>query len=151
MVGIQIRRIALASVVPGAVIDGPVIFNADLGNEIDNMEGIDAHVTPEGETVLLAGGGVRGVHDGEADALERPPRPGSEEPIGAEANSPVPGCAEDEGAGFGIEVETLLAEDTLNASREYEVLWASDVKDPIAADEPDPIGGANREVQIVRG
>lgn len=51
-VGIQIRRIALASVVPGAVIDGPVIFNADLGNEIDNMEGIDAHVTPEGETVL---------------------------------------------------------------------------------------------------
>ena len=51
-VGIRIRRIALASVVPGAVIDGPAIFNADLGNEIDNMEGIDAHVTPEGETVL---------------------------------------------------------------------------------------------------
>jgi hypothetical protein len=51
-IGIRIRRIALASVVPGAVIDGPSIFNADLGNEIDNMEGIDAHVTPEGETVL---------------------------------------------------------------------------------------------------
>ena len=43
---------ALASVAPGAVIDGPAIFNADLGNEIDNMEGIDAHVTPEGDTVL---------------------------------------------------------------------------------------------------
>lgn len=51
-IGIRIRRVALASVVPGAVIDGPAIFNADLGNEIDNMEGIDAHVTPDGETVL---------------------------------------------------------------------------------------------------
>jgi hypothetical protein len=51
-VGIRIRRIALASVAPGAVIDGPSIFEADLGHEIDNMEGIDAHVTPEGDTVL---------------------------------------------------------------------------------------------------
>ncbi|SDO06826.1 esterase-like activity of phytase family protein [Afipia sp. GAS231] len=51
-IGIRIRRIPLASVAPGAVIDGPAIFNADLGHEIDNMEGIDAHVTPEGETVL---------------------------------------------------------------------------------------------------
>jgi hypothetical protein len=51
-IGIRIRRVALASVVPGAVIDGPAIFNADLGNEIDNMEGIDAHVTGEGDTVL---------------------------------------------------------------------------------------------------
>jgi hypothetical protein len=51
-VGIRIRRIALRSLAPGAVIDGPVIFEADLGNEIDNMEGIDAYVTPEGETVL---------------------------------------------------------------------------------------------------
>ena len=51
-VGIRIRRVALASVAPGAVIDGPSIFEADLGNEIDNMEGIDAHVTPEGDTVL---------------------------------------------------------------------------------------------------
>ena len=51
-IGIRIRRIALASVAPGAVTDGPSIFNADLGNEIDNMEGIDAHVTPDGDTVL---------------------------------------------------------------------------------------------------
>jgi hypothetical protein len=51
-IGIRIRRIALASVAPGAVIDGPPIFNADLGNEIDNMEGIDVHVTEEGDTVL---------------------------------------------------------------------------------------------------
>jgi hypothetical protein len=51
-VGIRIRRIALKSLAPGAVVDGPSIFDADLGNEIDNMEGIDAHVTPDGETVL---------------------------------------------------------------------------------------------------
>ena len=51
-VGIRIRRIALSSLAPGAVVDGPAIFKADLGEEIDNMEGIDAFVTPEGETVL---------------------------------------------------------------------------------------------------
>jgi hypothetical protein len=51
-IGIRIRRIALASVAPGAVVDGPGIFDADLGNEVDNMEGIDAHVTPEGDTML---------------------------------------------------------------------------------------------------
>lgn len=51
-VGIRIRRVALSEIAPGAVVDGPAIFNADLGDEIDNMEGTDAHVTPEGETVL---------------------------------------------------------------------------------------------------
>ncbi len=51
-VGIRIRRIALKSVAPGAVVDGPSIFDADLAHEVDNMEGIDAHVTPEGDTVL---------------------------------------------------------------------------------------------------
>ena len=49
---IRIRRIPLKSVAPGAVVDGPAIFEADLGQEIDNMEGIDAHVTEDGETVL---------------------------------------------------------------------------------------------------
>jgi hypothetical protein len=49
---IRIRRVALKSVAPNAVVDGPAIFEADLGREIDNMEGIDAHVTPEGDTVL---------------------------------------------------------------------------------------------------
>ena len=45
--GIRIRRIALKSVAPGAVVDGPSIFDADLGDEIDNMEGIDAYLTPK--------------------------------------------------------------------------------------------------------
>jgi hypothetical protein len=51
-VGIRIRRIPLAALKPGAVVDGPAIFEADLSSEIDNMEGIDSFVTPEGETVL---------------------------------------------------------------------------------------------------
>jgi hypothetical protein len=51
-VGIRIRCIPLKSIAPGAVVDGPSIFDADLGQEIDNMEGIDAYVTPEGDTVL---------------------------------------------------------------------------------------------------
>jgi hypothetical protein len=50
--GVRIRRIALKSLAPNAVVDGPSIFEADLGQEIDNMEGIDAHVSPEGDTVL---------------------------------------------------------------------------------------------------
>lgn len=51
-VGIRIRRIPIAAIAPGALVDGPAIFTADLGEEIDNMEGIDAHVTDEGDTVL---------------------------------------------------------------------------------------------------
>jgi hypothetical protein len=51
-IGIRIRRVPLSSIAPGAVIDGPAIFNADLGQEVDNMEGIDAFTTPEGDTVL---------------------------------------------------------------------------------------------------
>jgi hypothetical protein len=51
-VGIRIRSIPLRLLAPGAVVDGAAIFDADLGNEIDNMEGIDAHITPQGDTVL---------------------------------------------------------------------------------------------------
>lgn len=51
-VGIRIRRIPQKMFAPGAVVDGHPIFSADLGNEIDNMEGIDAHVAAGGETVV---------------------------------------------------------------------------------------------------
>ncbi|OKO74451.1 twin-arginine translocation pathway signal [Bradyrhizobium sp. NAS80.1] len=51
-VNIRIRSIPLKSIAPNALVDGPELFSADLGHEIDNMEGIDSHVTPEGETVL---------------------------------------------------------------------------------------------------
>ena len=51
-VGIRIRRVPIRSVMPDAVIDGPTIFEVDLGYEIDNMEGIDTHIAPDGETVV---------------------------------------------------------------------------------------------------
>jgi hypothetical protein len=50
--GVRIRRLPFAAIAPGATLDGPVIFEADLGYEIDNLEGIDAHVTSDGDTVL---------------------------------------------------------------------------------------------------
>ncbi len=51
-VNIRIRSIPLKSIAPNAVVDGPSLFEADLGHEIDNMEGIDSHVGADGETVL---------------------------------------------------------------------------------------------------
>jgi len=49
---IRMRRIALSDIRPGALVDGAVLFDADLGYEIDNMEGLSAHRTAAGETVL---------------------------------------------------------------------------------------------------
>jgi len=40
---VRIRRIALGAIKPGALVDGPVLFEADLGYEIDNMEGLSVH------------------------------------------------------------------------------------------------------------
>ncbi|SFJ04062.1 esterase-like activity of phytase family protein [Bradyrhizobium sp. Gha] len=51
-INIRIRSLPLKAIAPGALVDGPVVFEADLGHEIDNMEGIDVHVTGDGETVL---------------------------------------------------------------------------------------------------
>ncbi|MBR1089937.1 esterase-like activity of phytase family protein [Bradyrhizobium manausense] len=51
-IDIRIRALQLKSIAPGALVDGPELFRADLGHEVDNMEGIDAHVTADGETVL---------------------------------------------------------------------------------------------------
>ena len=51
-IDIRIRSIPLKSIAPGALVDGFELFRADLGHEVDNMEGIDAHVTDNGETVL---------------------------------------------------------------------------------------------------
>lgn len=51
-VRIRIRRIAMNTIAPGRVLDGPQIFDADLGNEVDNMETLDVHQTAAGETVL---------------------------------------------------------------------------------------------------
>jgi hypothetical protein len=42
-VAMRIRRMALASIQPGATIDGPVLIEADMGYQIDNMEGLSVH------------------------------------------------------------------------------------------------------------
>jgi hypothetical protein len=49
---VRLRRIASRQLKPGAVVDGPILFDADLGYEIDNMEGLSVHRTPAGEIVL---------------------------------------------------------------------------------------------------
>jgi hypothetical protein len=49
---VRLRRIALVAIRPGAVVDGPSLFEADLGHEIDNLEGVSVHRNAAGETVL---------------------------------------------------------------------------------------------------
>jgi len=51
-VAIRIRRIPLAAIKADAVVDGRILMQADLGYQIDNMEGIAVHRTAEGETIL---------------------------------------------------------------------------------------------------
>lgn len=50
-VGMRIRRVAGASLKPGALLDGPSLIEADLGHEIDNMEGLCIH-QDQGRTIL---------------------------------------------------------------------------------------------------
>lgn len=42
-VGMRLRRIPGGALRPGAVLDGPVLIEADLAQEIDNMEGLCVH------------------------------------------------------------------------------------------------------------
>jgi hypothetical protein len=51
-VAMRIRRVPLSALKPGAVLDGTILITADMGFQIDNMEGLSAHRSPEGETVL---------------------------------------------------------------------------------------------------
>jgi hypothetical protein len=51
-VGMRIRRVPLASVTPGATVDGPALFTADMGYQIDNMEGLSVHRAADGALVL---------------------------------------------------------------------------------------------------
>jgi len=48
----RIRRLPGAGVTAGALLDGPVIFEADLGHAIDNMEGIALHRGADGATYV---------------------------------------------------------------------------------------------------
>lgn len=48
----RIRRVSLASIKPDALVDGRALIEADLGYQIDNMEGIAVHRNARGETIL---------------------------------------------------------------------------------------------------
>ena len=51
-VGMRIRRVSLASIRPGATIDGPALIEADMNYQIDNMEGLSVHRESSGALVL---------------------------------------------------------------------------------------------------
>jgi hypothetical protein len=51
-VAMRMRRITLAQLAPDATVDGPIVVEADMGYQIDNMEGLSAHRGGDGETVL---------------------------------------------------------------------------------------------------
>ncbi|WP_068014057.1 esterase-like activity of phytase family protein [Rhodoplanes sp. Z2-YC6860] len=48
----RIRSVPLASIKPGATVDGPVLITADMGSQIDNMEGLSVHRAADGTLVL---------------------------------------------------------------------------------------------------
>lgn len=50
-VGLRIRRIPGAGLKPGALLDGPYLLDVDLGQEIDNMEGMSVHME-QGKTIV---------------------------------------------------------------------------------------------------
>jgi hypothetical protein len=49
-VTLRIRRIAAADIKPGATVDGPFILEADMRDQIDNMEGLDVWQARDGST-----------------------------------------------------------------------------------------------------
>ena len=51
-VAMRMRRIGFAQLKPGATVDGPIVVEADMGYQIDNMEGLSVHRAANGEVVL---------------------------------------------------------------------------------------------------
>ncbi|MGI2034923.1 esterase-like activity of phytase family protein [Rhizobium panacihumi] len=52
-VGMRIRRIDGDSLKPGALVDGEMLIEADMGQQIDNMEGLDVVAGPDGVPHLI--------------------------------------------------------------------------------------------------
>ena len=51
-VKMRLRRIYGESIAKGAVADGPVLFEADMGYQIDNMEGLDVWTRADGAEMV---------------------------------------------------------------------------------------------------
>jgi hypothetical protein len=52
-VGMRLRRIAGATIRPGAVVDGAILFEANYRSQIDNMEGLDVLPKADGSVRLI--------------------------------------------------------------------------------------------------
>jgi hypothetical protein len=48
----RIRRLPMAALKPGALVDGSTIFEADVKNQIDNFEALSVHHSTSGEIIL---------------------------------------------------------------------------------------------------
>jgi hypothetical protein len=64
-VAMRIRRIPLAAIAPGALVDGREVILADMGFQIDNMEGLSVHRGASGDLILTL------VSDDNFSALQR--------------------------------------------------------------------------------
>ena len=51
-VAMRLRRIAASTIEKGAVADGPVLLDADMSYQIDNMEGLDVWLRADGATMV---------------------------------------------------------------------------------------------------
>ena len=51
-VAMRLRRIALSSITPASLVDGKILIAADMGYQIDNMEGLSVHRDASGALVL---------------------------------------------------------------------------------------------------
>ena len=51
-IGMRIRRIAEADILPGATVEGETLIEADLRDQIDNMEGLAVRSNERNETIL---------------------------------------------------------------------------------------------------
>lgn len=62
---VRIRRVPLARVAPRATVDGPEVIFADMGTQVDNMEGLAVHRAADGTIVLTL------ISDDNFSALQR--------------------------------------------------------------------------------
>ena len=51
-VAMRVRRIDGATIAPGRVADGPVLFTAGMDHQIDNMEALDVWQRADGATMV---------------------------------------------------------------------------------------------------
>jgi hypothetical protein len=52
LIGMRLRRFKGADIVPGAVLEGELLLEADFNSQIDNMEALGVHTNEKGETIL---------------------------------------------------------------------------------------------------